>query len=235
MPNPVDPPLHGYRGPTNVEVFHRPRGLTVAISREAGSNGWPIAQAVARLLGWQALDQDVLDFLSQDDTAFTELVADMAPSARDWANARLSKLVADRGLDPNSDHAELARFALTLAARGEAVLVGTAVGFLLPPESTVHVRIVAPLDRRVSLVGDRLRLTAEEAELEVRATDRRRAEMLAVLVGRDASDPVGYDMILNSTRLGIEGCAELIAQAIRCKQMVQEVETSSDSLSDEPA
>ena len=216
-------PLHGYRGTAPDEIAHRPRGLTVAISREAGSNGWPIAQAVGRLLGWQAFDQDVLDFMTQDETAFAELVADVPTSARKWADARLATVVAERGLRESSELTEMARFALTLAARGEAVLVGTAVGFLLPTETTVHVRIVAPLERRVTQMADRLRLTAAEAEAEVRATDRRRADLLSVLVGRDATDPVGYDLVLNSSRLGVVGCAELIAQAVRFKQVAEEV------------
>jgi cytidylate kinase len=226
-------PLHGYRGTAPDEIAYRPRGLTVAISREAGSNGWPIAQAVGRLLGWQAFDQDVLDFMTQDETAFAELVADVPASARKWADARLATVVAERGLRESSELAEIARFALTLAARGEAVLVGTAAGFLLPSETTVHVRVVAPLERRITQTIDRLRLTAAEAEAEVRSTDRRRAEMLTVLVGRDAGDPVGYDLVLNSARLGVEGCAELIAQAVRFKQVSDETVTPDPDV--EPA
>lgn len=233
MPAEFHPPLHGFRGDAPVAVDHRPRGLTVAISRETGSNAWPIAQAVGGLLGWQALDQDVLDFLTQEDTAFAELLADVPPSARAWADARLAKLVADRNLDAGSDLAETARFALTLAARGEAVLVGTAAGFLLPPETTVHVRIVAPFDRRVSRTADRLRLTEPEAAAEVRAIDKRRADLLAALVGRDANDPTGYDLVLNSARLGVEGCAELIAQAVRGKHFAGN-EAATESLADEP-
>ena len=64
------PPVHGYRGetPTPRRLTH-PRGLSVAISREAGSHGSSIAKKVGELLGWQVFDQDSLDYLLQNDTA----------------------------------------------------------------------------------------------------------------------------------------------------------------------
>jgi hypothetical protein len=73
---------------------------------------------------------------------------------------------------------------LTVAARGDAVLVGRGAGFVLPAESTVHVRIVAPLDERIAYMAQWLRLTKDEATEEVRTRDGRRAAFL--------SDPETY-------------------------------------------
>ena len=70
------------------------------------------------------------------------------------------------------------RVLLAVAARGDAVIVGRGAGFLLPAESTVHVRVIAPLERRVAYFAQSLRLSREEAAAEVRARDERRAEFL---------------------------------------------------------
>ena len=70
------------------------------------------------------------------------------------------------------------RVLLAVAARGDAVIVGRGAGFLLPAESTVHVRVIAPFERRVAYFAQSLRLSREEAAAEVRARDERRAEFL---------------------------------------------------------
>ncbi|MFO0850260.1 MAG: cytidylate kinase-like family protein [Gemmataceae bacterium] len=215
--NPLDPPLHGYRGvATPPPVMTRPAGLTVTVSRQAGSRGGTIAEAVGQRLGWQVFTQEMLDFLALDPAGHAELSADLPATARLWAAGAAAQFVAGRS--PSAEVAAVARLVFTLAARGQSVLVGRGAGFLLPAESTVAVRVVAPTPRRVKYLAQRFRLTEPEAVAEVDARDRRRAAFLAELVDRDVADPVGYDLTLNSDRLGVDRCAELIVQTVRTKQ-----------------
>ncbi len=213
------PPWHGYRGdPVNVVPLDCPKGMTVAVSREAGARGWSISQRVGRELGWQVFDQEQLDNFVRDEQARTALLAGVAAGAQHWADAQLSRLGRERVLAVGPAVDEVARLLLTVAARGEAVLVGRGAGFLLPAETTIHVRIVAPLDQRVGYMGQWLRLTREEAAAEVNARDQRRSAFLTHLLGRDLSESHAYDLVLNSSRLGEEACADLIVQAVRAKQ-----------------
>src|SRR5262245_26605221 len=87
------PPVHGYRGeaPTPKPITG-PRGLSVAISREAGARGGSIARKVGELLGWQVFDQDSLDYLLQNDTARGQLLAEVPPAARSWAEVQFKRL-----------------------------------------------------------------------------------------------------------------------------------------------
>jgi hypothetical protein len=211
---PAGPPLHGYRGaPTPPPVVEHPRGLTVAISREAGARGGSIAGRVGRLLGWQVYGQDSLSLLARDDNARRELLADTPPAAAAWADRQAAASVA------GDDTGELVKLVFALAARGEVVIVGRGAGFLLPADSTLNVRVIAPHAERVAYMAQWLRLTAEEAEAELAARDRVRAALHAAVTGRAASDPTQYDLVLNSGRLGEAGCAELIVQAIKTKQL----------------
>lgn len=210
-----DFPLHGYRGDAAPAAL-KPRGLTVAISREAGSRGGTIAKMVGEHLGWQLFDQEMLNFLSADETARTELLADVPASARSWADSRLAG--AETRLDPQL--LETARLTLALAARGDAVIVGRGAGFLLPIDTTVHVRIVAPWEQRVGYMAQWLRLPRDEAAAEIRTRDEKRAALLDALTGRDPADPLGYDLVLNSARLGLEPCGDMIVHAVRSKQLL---------------
>jgi cytidylate kinase len=159
----------------------------------------------------------MLDFLARDESARAELVAELPLPARLWADAEHARLVTARGLSPTSDLAAVARLILTLAARGNTVLVGHGAGFVLPAETTVHVRVVAPVDERVAYESQRLMLPGPDAAAEVAGRDRRRAEFLTALSDRDPTDPTGYDLVVNSARLGVDGSAELVVAAVRAK------------------
>jgi cytidylate kinase len=82
--------------------------------------------------------------------------------------------------------------------------------------------VVAPVEQRVAYLGQWMRLTEPEAAAEVHRRDRRRTEFLAALTDGDPNDPTAYDLLLNSDRLTMETCAELIAQAVRAKQMPEQ-------------
>jgi hypothetical protein len=174
---------------------------------------------VSRALGWQLFDQEQLDNLVRDERARTELLTGIPAGAQHWAEEQLTRLGRERVLAVGPAAADAARLLLTVAARGDAVLVGRGAGFLLPPASTVHVRVVAPHDQRVAYMGQWLRLSRPEAEAEVHARDRRRSGFLTQLLGRDPSDSNAYDLVVNSSRLGEEACADLIVDAVRSKQM----------------
>lgn len=212
-------PMHGFRGDAPAVTLARPRGLTIAVSRQAGARGGTIARAVADILKWQLFDHDTLGYLVQNDTAREQLLADVPADARAWAGEQLAHLRRSRGLNADPDTLELVRLVLTVGARGSAVIVGRAAGFILPPETTVHVRVVAPFEARVAYLAQSLRLTRPEAAEEVRARDARRALFLDRALALDPADPTAYDAVVNSERLGVEGAAQFVGCAVRTKEM----------------
>ena len=113
--------------------------------------------------------------------------------------------------------AALARIILTLGAQGEVVLIGRGAGCLLPRESTLNVRIIAPKDDRIAYISQWLRLTPEEAAEQVELRDRRRNAFVATYFRGQTGDLNQFDLIFNSSLLGEEMCADLIVQAARAK------------------
>jgi cytidylate kinase len=111
----------------------------------------------------------------------------------------------------------MARVVLALAAQGQVVLIGRGAGCLLPPETTLHVRIVAPLRERIAYMGQWLRLTEEEAAERVRLRDERRSEYIVTNFHRDPAEVHQYDLVLNSSLLGEDECVELIVHAARAR------------------
>jgi cytidylate kinase len=199
-----------------------PVSLTIAVSRETGSHGGTIAYRAARKLGWTVYNQELLEYIAQEG-AFRQGISDtQTPAAAQWAEHQLDVLIREQNLSQHPSIAELARVVLALAAQGECVLIGRGAGRILPAESTLDVRIIAPLADRIAYMSQRLRLSPEAAAEEVKQRDRQRAEFIAMHFHRQPADIYQYDLILNSSHLGEEVCAELIAQAARAKLAVRE-------------
>jgi cytidylate kinase len=212
-------PRHGFQGdraPVPAAVT-APASLTIAVSREAGSRGGTIARRAGQKLGWQVYNQELLEYIAQEGAFRQEVLSHIPAAAAAWAEARLEHLLQEHHLSHHPAIVELARIILALGAQGEAILIGRGAGCILPPESTLHVRIMGPLADRIAYMSQWLRLTVEEAAEQVRLRDSRRAEFVSSHFGRQPGDIYQYDLLLNSCLLGEDLSAELIAQAARAK------------------
>ncbi len=216
---PWSAPAHGFQGDRGTPGPQPgPVGLTVALSREAGARGGTIARRAARKLGWQVYDQELLEYVSQDAVARQGLGDGLSPPAVAWAEARLQELEREHALSQYPALVHLARVVLLLGAQGKIVLIGRGAGFILPRQTTLHARVVSPLPERIAYMAEWMRLTVEEAAEKVRARDERRAQFFATHFQRDAGAVHHYDLVLNSSLLGEDACAELIAQAARARE-----------------
>lgn len=217
-----EPPHHGYRGERSPSVIPPgiPAAISIAISREAGARGSTIGHRAAQKLGWQVYNQELLEYIAHEGAFRQNVVDNLSPEAAAWAEERLQKLLREQNLSQHPSIMDLARIILALGAQGEVVIVGRGAGCILPPSSTLHVRIVAPLTDRIAYMSQWLRLTEKEAAEEVRLRDSRRAEFIPTHFHRQPGDIYQYDLILNSSLLGEDLAAEMIAQAARAKDAV---------------
>ncbi len=222
-------PAHGFRGDPEPTPLPRPRGLCAAISREAGARGGSIARKVGELLSWQVFDQDTIDYLIQNDDAREQLFSDLSPAALAWTDIHYRRIKIEQIETADADTERLIQLLLAVAARGDAVIVGRGAGYFLPVETTLHARVIAPLESRVAWFAQSTRLNRDDAATEIRARDLRRNEFLTSILGRNPADSTNYDIVVNSGRLGIEPAAQFIGWAVRTKQMFAELQESDDS------
>jgi cytidylate kinase len=214
----VREPRHGFQGDRApaVETPWSPPSLTIAVSREAGSRGGSIARRVGAKLRWQIYNQELLEYMAQEGAFRQELSEVLTPPAVRWVEEQMKRLDRDQVSNDPSIR-ELARIMLTLGAQGDVVLIGRGAGCILPPESTLHVRIIAPLADRVAYMSQWLRLTVDEAAKQVEVRDRRRAEFIAGHFHRQPAEIHQYDLLVNSGILGEEHCAQIVADAAKTK------------------
>src|SRR4051794_6716030 len=159
---PPESPHHGFQGDRGGGDLHGvPASLTIAVSREAGSRGTSIAHRAGAKLGWQVYPQEMLEYLTQEGTFRQDLFDQLAPTAAHWVEEQLESGQREGRLSRHPSVADMARLILALGATGEVVLIGRGAGYVLPPRSTLHVRLVAPRQDRVAYMSQWLRLTVE--------------------------------------------------------------------------
>jgi hypothetical protein len=216
---PDQSPHHGFRGDAAaVSIGEIPTRLTIAVSRESGARGGTIGRRVGRRLDWQVYDQELLEYMLNDVAAQQSLFDNVPEPEVRWVEGWLRTLEDSHAVKRSGAVEGLLRLTLTLGAQGWVVLVGRGAGYLLPRPSTLHVRLVAPLEDRIAYMCNCLRLSVEEARQRVRLRDTRRSEFLATFLRERPAEAHTHDLILNTSSLGEETCTELIVQAARAKE-----------------
>lgn len=209
--------FHGYApGPATQDNVFQPR-LSIAVSREAGARGRTISRRVAELLGWQFIDQETLECITENACGYSPLDATHNPAACDWIESRLVELKRTYSLSP--EVTKLARVVLDVAARGECVILGRGAGWLLPAQDKLFVRLVAPIQDRIAYVSQLERLAYPEARRVVEQRDESRRRLVASVFGHSADDLTQYDMVLNVALLGVETCCAIVSTAAREKDV----------------
>ncbi len=92
--------------------------------------------------------------------------------------------------------------------------MGRGIAHILPVETTLRVRLVAPVAWRVAAMSRKLGVSDKEAAVKVAAIDRQRVQFVREYFDKDTTDPSLYDLVLNTERFSVELCAELIIEAL---------------------
>ncbi len=195
----------------------RERRLSIAISRETGTCGPIVARAVGAHLGWRVYDRELLELVARDLNVQAKLLENIDERHISWLQECVESFAAVPAVREGKFVQHLIKVLLSLAAQGQNVIVGRGGPFVLPFESTLRVRLMAPLEARIEVICRERKLPRAEAAQLVRFTDRARSEFVRLHFQRDPSDPRFYDLVLNTAQFSIEQCVKLIADALEAK------------------
>lgn len=202
----------------------------ITIGRQFGAGGSDVARIVADRLGAEFVDRELIGEVARrmgadageveaEDEHPTRLVdrlaRAMSPMAFEFGVA-WEPPYTDPAYDPRRAILDLEREVIReVAERGNAVIVGRGGAFVLAEHPTVlHVYLVAPIETRLRTVMDRQGLSEDEARRRLHEVDANRAAYASQLYGADWGDPIHYDLVVNTARLGYPATAELILAAV---------------------
>ena len=103
----------------------------------------------------------------------------------------------------------------TIGKHGRAVIVGRGAHVILPVEKILRVRVVCPLPHRIKNIARRLNVSDAEARKIVLKTDADRRSFIRKYFYIDASDPLNYDVVINTGRISYDTAVESIIAGLK--------------------
>jgi cytidylate kinase len=188
--------------------------FTIALSRESGARGTLTAREVGVRLGWTVYDHELLERIAQEMNLRTSLLESVDEKTVSWLQECAEAFALVPSVSGSAYVRHLVQTLLSLAAHGECVIVGRGAAQILPVETTLRVRLVAPVEWRIVAIGQKLGISREEAARQIERTDRERIRFVKDHFHKDATDPREYDLVLNSSRFSVSQCADLIVEAL---------------------
>ena len=211
-------------------------GITITLSRQLGSGGAEIACGVAAELGLRVVGRglvhEALEGCVLDDTGFEaeEEKPAFIRQALDFLQGKppipASHTVLNRS-EPgvlstrlfNSDQyyrSILESIVFDLTQLGDVLIIGQAGQLILREDpNALHVRVVAPLDKRVRVIQARLDVSQEEARRRIGASDKARADYLRRHYSEDIDDVKLYDLTLNTGTVPEDTAVKLTVDAVK--------------------
>jgi cytidylate kinase len=192
--------------------------FTIAISRQAGARGHAVARCTAERLHWPVYDHELLEAIAAKMGLREQLLASVDEKHMGWVQETVERLCALPQVTEKAYVRRLVPMLFSLASHGDCLIVGRGAAQVLPPATTLRVRLVGPFQERVANVQRRLAVSHSEATHWVKKTDRDRDRFVRDHFQKDASDPEYYDLVLNSCRFSDTECADVIIATLHALQ-----------------
>ena len=199
--------------------------FVITVARETGSGGHNITRKLSEALGVPYYDRDLLRKASEVSGIHERLfgAADERIGLTEMLSAA-EKVYTGEVLPPDSDDFTSTRNLFSfqakiieeLAETESCIILGRCANYLLADRKDVlRVFIHAPLEAREERVASySLAWSPREVTKYIRLEDKRRASYYRYYTGEEWRDAAGYDLCLDSSVLGEEGCVKRILDVL---------------------
>ncbi|MDY6791239.1 MAG: cytidylate kinase-like family protein [Thermodesulfobacteriota bacterium] len=186
----------------------------ITVSREPGSGGRIIATQLGKKLGFDVLHQEIINEMAESAQVNTQVLHTLDEKGISVLEDWITSLVNTRHLWPDQYLRHLMKVIGTIGKHGNAIIVGRGANFVLPPQGRTRVRIVAPLEVRVENVSRNFNVSAEDARQRIIRTESERRAFIRKYFNTDITDPINYDLVLNTETLSVEAAADAIKSTL---------------------
>ncbi len=191
----------------------------ITIARSYGSGGRKMGRLLAKELGYEYYDREILRIAS-DESGISEELFSQVDEVKRVPLLRIAREVyTGEVIPPDSDdfisNENLFRYQAKiireLAATRNCVIVGRCANFILRGwENVLNVFVTAPVVDCVRRVMETDGLSLEDAEKRIKKIDKRRAEYFKYFTGRLWHDAALYDLCLNTGHMDEHKCVQIV-------------------------
>jgi cytidylate kinase len=206
-----------------------PNMTAVTISRQYGSGGGEVAVRLAGRLGWTLVDHQIVAGVAQQLGISHEQAREQDERAAGFVGRVLEALLTAAPEVPVTPdalpaspgeiyHEAVTRVIQEAVSTRHVVIVGRGAQALLQARRDVlHVRVVAPLEKRVAYVTQREGLAPAAARARIHDKEQGRVRYLQAHYHRTPDDPLLYDLVVNTGVVSLDGAVDLLLLALERK------------------
>ncbi|MEW6258995.1 MAG: cytidylate kinase-like family protein [Thermodesulfobacteriota bacterium] len=187
----------------------------VTISSEPGSGGQIIAEGIARRMGYDLFNRDIITEIANSADVSASVIESIEKERLSGVEDFIASIVNKRYLWPGVYLEHLMRVVGVIGKHGNAVIVGRGANFIIPPTERLAVRIVSPLEVRIQNIARLFKISEEEAKKRVNMREARRKAFIRKSFNADVADPVNYDLVINTEFLSFDSAVEIIQCALK--------------------
>lgn len=198
--------------------------FVIAITRTCGSGAMTISKELAKYYGINIYDRKLLRLASENSGINEALFAHADEKIKNTILYRVSKTVYNGELiAPESDNftSDLnlfnyqAKVLKELAKSESYIVIGRAADYILKDMPLcISVYLWADMEDRIKHMMDLDYCTEKEAEKNIEKNDKFRLEYYKYHTGRNWKNTDNYDLCLNTSKLGMDKCVEIIKKYI---------------------
>lgn len=193
----------------------------ICIGREYGSGGREIGETLARQLGIPCYDKLLIKKAALDSGMSEEFLVKADESPINSIQFLSGNPYADIAGIGNTFYSESQRayeaertVIEKLAAQGPCVIVGRCASSILPREKRLSVFCYADEADKIRRVMARNHLDEKTALHRIKHIDRMRKQFFDFYSDTMWGHPGSYDLLLSTSRFGIDKCVQLVIDAI---------------------
>jgi len=190
----------------------------ITVSSEPGSGGYIVAQQIAGRLKIDIFQRKLIQEIAESADVSTAVIESIEKTRMSGIQDFISSLISDRYLWPGLYLEHLKRVVGVIEKHGQAVIVGRGANFILPPEKRLSVRIISPLEVRVQNVARIFSVSYEDAKRRVLKRESSRKDFIRKSFQADITDPLNYDLIINTGKLRIDAAVGSVIGALEDRQ-----------------
>ncbi|MBO7300263.1 MAG: cytidylate kinase-like family protein [Tidjanibacter sp.] len=197
--------------------------FVITIGRQLGAGGRALAEELGRRLGVPVYNRELIGEAARQSGLSSELFerADEDENHLTLLGTGIwsfGSMINSGYINNDTLFAIQSETIERLAEQGSCIIVGRCADYVLREhEGVLSVFVTAPLEDRV----ERLCASCDKCEKECRQmveqTERKRASYYNYYTFKSWGAADSYDLCLNSSLLGIEGCADVVELALKEK------------------
>lgn len=189
----------------------------ITVAREPGSGGAPIAKAVAQKLGFEYVDEQIVDEIARSTKRRRAIIEEIDEKSRSRIEDIVHSLVNLEYIDEETYISELVKVILSYAHKGKCVILGRGANFITPFAKGLHVSITAPYEIRVQRAMHYEGLSEAQAKEVIGKVEGERDEFVRQYFRRSLKHRNVFDLTINTTYFNVPQSSQIICEAFKQK------------------